>query len=209
MRHLQDVIPDIAGGRDREARLTMRGHRRHPTGEIVVVEQLPGIVERTPTDTFDRECDRRSHRPALGRNVDRHVDIIGDLRHQPRALLQHDIVHEAEILRRDEARGQPTGLIGFHLGDLIGDRLVFAAVVFGIRDFPDALDGAPDQLEFLIGRQLLGRHREGSAGRTILRDHVEAAHVSVARLGQRYFRAEPGGERRRDRLHHPRERQPQ
>ena len=65
VRHLQDVIADIAGGRNREARLATRGHRRHPAGEIVVVEKLPGIVERTPADALDGECDRRAHRPAL------------------------------------------------------------------------------------------------------------------------------------------------
>ena len=190
MRHLQDVIAGIAGGGDREARLAMRGHRRHPAGEIVVVEQLPGIVERTPADALDGECDRCADRPALGRNIDRHVDRIGDLRQQAGALLQHDIVLKAEIIRRRKACGEAPLGIALHFAHQIIGGNEFAALIFGLRDFPAAIDGAPDQLEFLVGRKFFALDRERRAGLAVFGHDIERADIAALALADFHFRSE-------------------
>ena len=65
--------------------------------------------------------------------LDRHVEVERGLRQQAVALLHHDVVLEAEILRRDEARGDAAGLVALHRRDPVGDRREFAAVIFGDR----------------------------------------------------------------------------
>ena len=74
-------------------------------------------------------------------------------------MLQHDVVREAEIVGRGERRRQTPASSDSHLGDLVADRLVFAAVIFGIVDLPASFHGAPDELEFLPGRQALSPSR--------------------------------------------------
>ena len=78
-------------------------------------------------------------------------------------------MREAEILRRFEFRRQAAGNVAADLGDLVGNRVVLATVIFGIGNLPVAFDGAPDELEFLIGRQPIRRHRERRAYGAVFR----------------------------------------
>jgi hypothetical protein len=68
--------------------------------------------------------------------------------------LQHNVVHEAEILGNGEDRGDLAGRIGPYRGDLVRDGLVFSAVIFRARYLPAALHRAPDQLKIRVGRHL-------------------------------------------------------
>jgi len=106
-------------------------------------------------------------------------------------------VAEAKILGRFELVGQLAVDVAFDLGDLIGDRIVFAAVVFGVLDFPAAFDGAPDELELLVRRQPLRGDGQRRSGRAVLGRDVEAADKAVAGFRDCDFRAKRRGNPRR------------
>src|SRR5262249_31072699 len=119
--HFDDVHARPTGRRDGKARRALGGYRRNPAGEVVVVNHIPGIVERAITDAFDIDFDRRARRTALWRNLNGHVEVEGHLGEKPRPLLQHDLVQEAVVLRRDEAHHEPSRGVGFGPGNLVGD----------------------------------------------------------------------------------------
>ena len=136
---------------------------------------------------------------ALGpMSFDRHVEVECGLRQQAAALLHDDVVLKAEILRRDEARRDAAGLVALHRRDPIGDRREFAAEIFGNRDLPAPLHGAPDQLEFLPGGKALAGDRERRADRAVLGRDLQPADIAAGRLGERHFRPELGRTRRRE-----------
>src|SRR4029077_811749 len=118
----------------------VRRHRRDPAGKIVVVEQIPRIDERPPADALDLDGDRRADRPALWRDLHSHVDREAGLGEEAAALLQHDVMDEAEIFRYQEFRTEAPGLISFRLRDLVGDRPILATMVFRVSDLPRAVD---------------------------------------------------------------------
>jgi hypothetical protein len=57
------------------------------------------------------------------------------LRHQAVALLQDDVVLEAEIVRRREVRADAALRIALHFRHLVIGRDEFAALVFGLVTF--------------------------------------------------------------------------
>ena len=150
-----------------------------------------------PTDALDLDRDGCARRATLGREFHRHVQIETGLDEEPAALLQNDVVQEAEILGRHEARDHAAVLIGPHLGDAIGDRFVLAPVIFRIGDLPGSPHRAPDQVEFLLGRQPFRGHDQGRADRAMLGRDRHAADVAARGLLERNFRAELARERRR------------
>ena len=119
--------------------------------------------------------------------------VLGE---QPVALLQHDVVHEAEIVGRHERRGNAAGGVALDGGDPIGGRLVVAAVVLGVRHLPAARHGAPDEIEFLVGGEAFAGHRHRRSDRTMRRADPEPPHIAARRLGERRCRAEFGRARR-------------
>ena len=193
VQHLQDVHAGPAGRGDREARRAVRRHRGDPAGEIVVVEQIPRIDERPPADALDLDGDRRADRPALRRDLHRHVDREAGLGEQAAALLQHDVMHEAEIFRYNEVRTEAPGLVSLRLGDLVGDRPVLAAVIFRVGDLPGAVDRAPDELELLFGGQSLRGHRHRRARRAVLRRDGQATDIAARWFTDHDLRAERRG----------------
>jgi len=192
MQHLQDVHAGPAGRRNRKAREAVRCYRGDPPGEIVVVEQIPRIDERAPTDALCLDGDRRADRPAFWRDLHRHVDRESGLDKEAASLLQHYIVHEAEI-RRNESRIEAPGLVGFQLRDLVGDRPILAAAVFRISNFPGAVDRAPDELELLSGGQTLRGHRQQCARRAMLRCDDQPADIATRWFTDHDLRAECRG----------------
>src|SRR5262245_62033603 len=101
-------------------------------------------------------------------------------------------MRETEILRCREARAETAVRVALHLGDLVGHRLVFAAVVLGVPDLPTALGGAPGELELLVRGQAVRIHRDGRTGRTVQRCDLEPSDVAALRLGESDLRAELG-----------------
>src|SRR5436309_414437 len=67
----------------------------------------------------------------------------------------------------------------FHLGDLVACRLNVASMICGAVDLPATFDGAPDELEVRVGRQLFGAHCYFGASRPMFGGSIEAPHIAV------------------------------
>jgi hypothetical protein len=145
--HLEHVAADAAGRRDRHPRAARRGHRRHPAGVAVVVEQDPAVLELAIAIAVHLDLDRRTRRSAVGEKLHGHVDVEGVLREQAVALLQHDVVLEAEVIGRREGRSEAAGGVALHGRDPVGDRREGAPEIFRSRDLPASGYGRPGEIE--------------------------------------------------------------
>ena len=189
VQHLEHVQAGRSTGRNGKRSGARGGDRRYPAREMVVVEQHPAVFEGPPSDALDLDPDRGPHRPACRRQGHRHVDGEGGLNEKALALLQHDIMQEAEILGHGESRGKPACRVAPDLGELESGGHIFAAVIFPLRHLPAALDGAPDKLKFRLARQPFRRdlHRR-TRGAMLGRDRNMPDEA--ARRGERCFAAE-------------------
>ncbi len=106
------------------------------------------------------------------------IDEAG-LRQQAVALLQDDVVHEAEIFRRDEARAsmRPASSL-FTVAISIGDRREFAAVIFGVVTFQRPFTVRQTSSKSCSGGQAFAGHRQRRAHRTVLRRDAAAVRHS-------------------------------
>ncbi len=170
-------------------RRAVRRHRRHPAGEIIVVHQHPAILELAPADAGDVDRDVAAGRRALGRDVHRHVDREPGLGDEAGLLLQLDVVGKAEIVGRGEAGGGMAGIIAPHHGDAVADRNVGAAVIFAVRDFPGAVDGAPHQVKGLAAGQPVDRDADRGSRRPVLGRQHHARGDRARGFGRRHCRA--------------------
>src|SRR4051794_25643420 len=135
-----------------------------------------------PADALHLDRDRGAGWAAIAHELGGDVDAEAGLCQQTAALLHHDVVHEAEIFRRHEMRGDVAGFVACHGGDPVGDRRELAAVIFRDRHVPLALDGAPDQVEFLLGGKTLAADGNGRADRAVLGRGAEPSDKTTHRL---------------------------
>src|SRR5262249_6841384 len=94
-----------------------------------------------------------------------------------------------EILGYGKGYGKPALRIAPERRDLEGGRRVLAAVIFPLPHFPATSYGAPDELEFRVGRQPFCRDLHWSARRTMLGRHHHPPDKAVRR-GERRLAAE-------------------
>src|SRR5215469_2524418 len=179
VQDLDDMHSGPTSGRNGQARRSRRGDRRDPAREIVIVKEQPAILERPPSDPFDLDPDRGSHRAGLGRQLHAHVHGEPRLDVEALILLQYDVVNEAKIFGNGEDRGELAGRIGPDGGDFVGNRVIFAAVIFRPCYLPVTLDGGPDQLELRVGRQRFGNDTYGRARRAMLRRNPHSPDEAV------------------------------
>src|SRR4051812_19804903 len=99
-------------------------------------------------------------------------------------------MQKAEILRRDEVRGDAAAAVAGHGRDPIGDRNEFAALIFGDGDLPAPLHRAPDQIEGLPGWETLTGHRNRRAGWAMCRLDRELPNEPARGLGHGHFRTQ-------------------
>src|SRR4051812_33104763 len=101
----------MAGRSQRKASGTAGGDRRHEARELVVVEQYPAPLELAPADALNLDRDRRAEWALVLGEFDRHLDVECSLGQQSVSLLHNNVVLEAEVLGRNEGRGNAARLV--------------------------------------------------------------------------------------------------
>jgi hypothetical protein len=167
-----------------------------PAGETVVVQHHPAAFELAPTDALHLHRDRGSDRHVVGEELHRHVDAEGVLSEKAFALLENDIVHEAEIVGRGERRRDAAGGVALHGSDAVGGGRVLAAEMPGVPNLPAARHRAPDKIEFLRCRETFAGHCHRSSYRTMDGPDLDLPDIAARRLSERRRRTEFGNTRR-------------
>jgi hypothetical protein len=201
VQHFDHVIPDMTGRWNRQPARPVRRYRGDPAGPPVVVQEVEGHLQAAVADALYVNRDRGTDRSTPRRDLDRHVDRIGDLRHQTIALLQHDVMVEAEVLGCLERGLQASGGVTADARHLVGHRHELAPFVLGFGDVPPPDHRAPDHLEFLVGRQIGGCNGERVSCFTVERRDTHCADIPVSWLAYFYLRPKTrrqllGGSRR-------------
>ena len=141
----------MAGGRHIEARGAARGHRRDEAGVFVVVEQDPASFELAPADALTSTSIGVPIGPQVAPTifaVMSRLNAVCVSRRLPCWITMSCLNPKSSGATK---RGDAAGLIALHRRDAIGDRRVFAAMIFGDRDLPAALHSSPDKIELLLG----------------------------------------------------------
>src|SRR5262249_29659155 len=178
--YLDDGQPRVAGCRYGEPRGPAGRHGRDESGEFVVVEQNPTPFELAPANAVHFDEDRGADRPAVRAGEPRrHLQVESGLGIETVALLDNDVMQETEVFRRLKLRRDTAGRVAADRRDAIGDRRIFAAVIFGDGDLPPSLYGAPGEVEFLAGRKTIAGHGHGRAGRATLGRELQVTYVAT------------------------------
>jgi hypothetical protein len=141
---------------------------------------------------LDLDRDWSADRHVVGQHFHGHVDAERIFGQKPAALLDDDVVLEAEIIGRDKRRCNAAGRIALHGRDAVSCGPVLAAEILCGRNFPASRHRRPYEIEILSRGETLARHRDRRADRSVRGRDPELSDEAARRLREWRRRAEFG-----------------